>query len=303
MDPIKKSSGNNNKKVKILFFSDTLRELAERTSCLRRKNSAIITKEDGTIISSGFNGPPRHSNHCLVCPRDGFKSGEKLDLCRGVHSEINAIVNAARNGICVKGCRLYTYYKPCQNCAISIINSGISKVIYYEDYNSDVEEIFKESGIVLAKEFNISYYNVKRWIENYIINDNGCWVWQGGTTKEGYGIVDVNKCPRKTMTMNRVSYYLFNGELPDNSSILHRCDNRLCFNPDHLYNGTAIDNVRDMINRNRQYHSKITFEDLDSILEKSLTMSKYDIAKEYGVSYTTIWYLCNGSLPNYLRKE
>ena len=86
----------------------------------------------------------------------------------------------------------------------------------------------------------------------YTVLDNGCWQFNGCTMPNGYGKVTVNK---KTWLAHRYSFYKSNGEIPKNMHVCHKCDNRLCINPEHLFLGTRKDNMQDMINKNRQNFS------------------------------------------------
>jgi len=143
------------------YFLEICNAVAKNSKCLSRKIGAIIVKEH-SIISTGYNGPPRGIPHCglerynsdrylydaehngkrlnqfsekeiaSTCPRQllGFKSGEGLEYCTASHAERNAIINAARHGIEVKGTKMYmTCSVPCHECLKEIINAGIKEVI------------------------------------------------------------------------------------------------------------------------------------------------------------------------------
>jgi hypothetical protein len=86
----------------------------------------------------------------------------------------------------------------------------------------------------------------------YTINSNGCWEFSGCKMPNGYGKVTVNK---KTWLAHRCAYFLKHGEIPNKMYICHKCDNRLCINPEHLFLGTHKDNMQDMITKNRQNFS------------------------------------------------
>lgn len=81
-----------------------------------------------------------------------------------------------------------------------------------------------------------------------VIKQEGCWNWKGATVRFGYGVIRFRK---KHISAHRVSYLLHIGEIPDGLFVLHKCDNPLCTRPDHLFLGTAKDNVHDMINKGR----------------------------------------------------
>jgi len=107
--------------------------ISQRSPCLKRQIGAIIVRED-VILATGYNGPARGEPHCIVCNRIGLKHGSAYDeSCPAVHAEENAIVNAAREGVSIKGGTIYIYgkdgAKPCYRCKRLIINSGIKDVV------------------------------------------------------------------------------------------------------------------------------------------------------------------------------
>jgi len=120
------------------YYFNLCNAVASNSKCLARKIGAIIVK-DKSIISTGYNGPPRGIPQCDnrsgadgVCPRKalGYISGEGLELCIAGHAERNAIVNAARHGIAVKGSIMYMSCPiPCSPCLVEIINSGIEEIV------------------------------------------------------------------------------------------------------------------------------------------------------------------------------
>jgi dCMP deaminase len=102
---------------------------------LRRQVGAVIVKGK-QIVSTCYNGASAGHPHCLEigCAREGVPSGQRSELCRAAHAEQNAINFAARYGIPIEGATLYTTHYPCSWCAKSIVNSGISRVVFGEDY-------------------------------------------------------------------------------------------------------------------------------------------------------------------------
>jgi len=125
--------------------------VAKRSTCIRQKVGAIIVK-DKRILATGYNGAPSGMDHCLDigCLREILKvpSGERQELCRGLHAEQNAIIQAAKFGICIEGSILYTTHCPCITCAKMIINAGIKKVVYGKEYaDKRGLELLKEAGI------------------------------------------------------------------------------------------------------------------------------------------------------------
>lgn len=146
---------DNNKSNRIPideYFMKIAYVVAERSTCLRRKVGAVVVK-DKHILSSGYNGAPAGTKDCLeigTCLRDELKiqSGKDKHICRAVHSEQNAIIQAAKFGIELKGGTLYCTHNTCMVCARMIINSGIKKVVTCaERHEADFEELFKEAGI------------------------------------------------------------------------------------------------------------------------------------------------------------
>jgi dCMP deaminase len=112
---------------------------SERSTCQRRKVGAVIVAPGRQIIATGYNGAPSGVEHCdfTGCLRKKLDvpSGEKHELCRGVHAEQNAICQAARHGIRTDGADLYCTHMPCFICAKMIIQAGIDNVIYDKMYN------------------------------------------------------------------------------------------------------------------------------------------------------------------------
>ncbi len=121
------------------YFMRICELVSSRSTCTRRKVGAVLVKEK-RILCSGYNGAPAKVPHCRVtgCLREQLNvpSGEKHELCRGVHAEQNAIIQAAYHGIQVNGSVLYCTNQPCSICAKMIINAGI-KTVYYKDVYDD----------------------------------------------------------------------------------------------------------------------------------------------------------------------
>ncbi len=111
-----------------------------RSSCIRRQVGAVLVNEKHQIVSTGYNGVPRGIKHCTKenCTKLYEKSGEKNELCPAVHAELNAILQAASAGISPEGATLYSTTRPCSNCTMAIINVGIKRVVYVEDYTDPV---------------------------------------------------------------------------------------------------------------------------------------------------------------------
>lgn len=117
--------------------------VANRSTCLRRHVGAILVK-DKRILASGYNGAPSGLKHCeeTGCLRDDtdVPSGERHELCRGLHAEQNLIIQAAYHGISINRSILYCTNKPCVICTKMIINAGIKKIYYGEGYDDPLSE-------------------------------------------------------------------------------------------------------------------------------------------------------------------
>ena len=137
------------------YFMDIVELVSLRSTCLRRKVGAVLVK-DKRILTTGYNGAPTGVRHCSEtgCLRERFNvpSGERHELCRGLHAEQNAIIQAALHGVSIKGATLYCTNHPCVICSKMIINSGITTVIYKEDYSDDLaREMLEEAGVEVSK--------------------------------------------------------------------------------------------------------------------------------------------------------
>jgi dCMP deaminase len=125
---------------------------AERSTCLRRKVGAVIV-QDKQIVATGYNGAPKGIAHCDEkggCLREkrGVPSGERHELCRALHAEQNAIIQAATSGQSIEGATIYITNQPCAICAKMIINSGIRKILVNEGYPDEFAvEILDEAGL------------------------------------------------------------------------------------------------------------------------------------------------------------
>ncbi len=137
------------------YFIGIALDVSTRATCTRRKVGAVIVK-DNRILSSGYNGAPSGIDHCdkTGCLREklNIPSGERAEICRGVHGEQNAIIQAAYYGISIKGSILYCTDSPCFICAKMIINSGIQKIYYLNEYPDKMSfDMLKEAGIKVVK--------------------------------------------------------------------------------------------------------------------------------------------------------
>ncbi len=135
------------------YFMKITRTVAERSTCLRRHVGGILVR-DKRILATGYNGTPRGLKHCeeVGCLREknGVPSGERHELCRGLHGEQNALLQAASHGTSIEGSTLYSTTYPCSLCAKMLINGGIVRVVAGEDYPDEMaKEMLEEAGIVV----------------------------------------------------------------------------------------------------------------------------------------------------------
>jgi dCMP deaminase len=128
---------------------------ATRSTCLRRQVGAVIVK-DKKVLATGYNGSPSGLKHCLDigCLREqmGIPSGQRHELCRAIHAEQNAIVQAATSGVSIKDGILYSTTFPCILCAKMLVNSGIKEIYISEGYPDELsKEILDEAGVVIRR--------------------------------------------------------------------------------------------------------------------------------------------------------
>jgi dCMP deaminase len=136
------------------YFMEIARVVSTRSSCLRRQVGAVLVK-NRQILATGYNGVPRGLRHCgeRGCLRDelGIPSGERHELCRGLHAEQNAIIQAAYHGVAVSGAEVYCTHQPCALCAKMLVNADVVAV-YFEGAYPDAlaMEVFEEAGTRLV---------------------------------------------------------------------------------------------------------------------------------------------------------
>lgn len=135
------------------YFMQMCDLVRSRTTCIRRGVGAIIVK-DNRVIASGYNGAPKGVAHCeeVGCLRQqmSIPSGQRHELCRGVHAEQNAIIQAANLGLAIEGATIYVTTQPCAICTKMIINAGIKRVVCAESYPDEIADaMLKEAGVVV----------------------------------------------------------------------------------------------------------------------------------------------------------
>lgn len=137
------------------YFMEITGLVARRSTCLRRQVGAVLVK-DKNILATGYNGAPSGIVHCLDvgCLREKLRipSGERHELCRGLHAEQNAIIQAAKHGTSIEGATLYCTTMPCIICSKMIINAGIRRIVFAEGYSDQLAaEMISESGVAVER--------------------------------------------------------------------------------------------------------------------------------------------------------
>jgi dCMP deaminase len=131
------------------YFMEIASVVAKRSTCLRNHVGALFVKNK-RILSTGYNGAPSGLDHCDVvgCARENVASGTHHELCRAVHAEQNAIIQAALHGISIEGATLYCTHQPCILCAKMMINARVMKVVYQQSYpDGTALDFLEQAGI------------------------------------------------------------------------------------------------------------------------------------------------------------
>jgi len=136
------------------YFLEMAGLVAKRSTCLRRSVGAVLVK-DKRILATGYNGAPSGLKHCIEvgCLRRklNIPSGERHELCRALHAEQNALIQASLYGISVKGSSLYSTCQPCVICAKMLINAGIKEVIISKGYPDKLAMNFFKAARIKVK--------------------------------------------------------------------------------------------------------------------------------------------------------
>ena len=139
-------------------FIDLSFQIGNWSSCYKanRQVGAVIVK-DKRILATGYNGAPsgvldcKEKGYCMRM-RENIQSGTQLERCYAIHAEQNAIIQAAKVGVSIEGATLYCTHRPCTICTKMIINAGIKRVVFKEDYPDEFAvELFKEAGTLVEK--------------------------------------------------------------------------------------------------------------------------------------------------------
>jgi dCMP deaminase len=137
------------------YFMDIARMVGTRSTCIRR-NVGAIAVNGRRILATGYNGTPKGLSHCseVGCIREklGILSGQRHELCRGLHAEQNCIIQAAVHGVQLEGSTIYCTFQPCVVCAKMLINAGITEIVYEGGYPDDMSvAMLEEAGISLKR--------------------------------------------------------------------------------------------------------------------------------------------------------
>lgn len=139
------------------YFIKVAYLVSGRSTCLRRKVGAVLVKER-QILATGYNGAPMGIKHCseVTCIREKMKipSGQRHEICRGLHAEQNVLLQAARHGISVRDSILYITNAPCSICTKMIINAGVNAVVFSESYPDIITRKMLKEAKVRLREYN-----------------------------------------------------------------------------------------------------------------------------------------------------
>lgn len=137
------------------YFMSIAEMVATRSTCLRRHVGAVLVK-DRRLLATGYNGAPAGIRHCeetgCVRRNTSVPSGQRHELCRGLHAEQNAIIQAAHHGISIAGATLYCTNQPCIICSKMLINAGISAIFFLDAYDDPLAmQMLDEGGVTLVR--------------------------------------------------------------------------------------------------------------------------------------------------------
>lgn len=122
-----------------------------RSTCMRGQVGCVIVNDDGYVLTSGYNGAPRGLPHCyeVGCLMDG------AHCVRAIHAEMNAVIQAARQGVSLVGATVYTTKRPCLRCVSVLIQAGIASILYLEAYDTDdqcvAQDLCRAAGVEMMK--------------------------------------------------------------------------------------------------------------------------------------------------------
>ena len=134
------------------YFMSIAELVSGRSTCLRRATGAVLVK-DKRVLATGYNGVPKGLEHCEItgCLREqlGIPSGSRHELCRGIHAEQNAVIQAAKHGIAMDGATAYCTHQPCVLCAKILLNAGVVDIVYRDPYPDELSaQLLAEAGVI-----------------------------------------------------------------------------------------------------------------------------------------------------------
>jgi dCMP deaminase len=138
------------------YFMEMAKLAAKRSTCLRRQVGAVIV-QDKHVVATGYNGAPKGIPHCgelggCYREKNNIPSGERHELCRALHAEQNAIIQAATYAQGIDGATIYITHQPCVICAKMIINSGIERIVVNDGYPDQMAvDILEEAGLRIVR--------------------------------------------------------------------------------------------------------------------------------------------------------
>jgi dCMP deaminase len=135
------------------YFLKIASVVAERSTC-RRHHVGAVAVRDKHILATGYNGAPSGLKDCLElgCLRDALNipSGERHEICRGIHAEQNVIIQASLHGVSLEESIIYATHTPCVLCAKMLVNGKIKRYVSYGTYNDDsFINLFRDAGILV----------------------------------------------------------------------------------------------------------------------------------------------------------
>jgi len=135
------------------YFLKIASVVAERSTC-RRHHVGAVAVRDKQILATGYNGAPSGLQDCLElgCLRDelNIPSGERHEICRGIHAEQNVIIQASLHGLSLEGSTIYATHTPCVLCAKMLVNAKIKRYVSFGKYNDNAFiDLFRQAGIEL----------------------------------------------------------------------------------------------------------------------------------------------------------
>ena len=138
------------------YFMQIADVAATRSTCLRRHVGAVLVY-DRRILATGYNGVPAGIEHCATrgCLRAelGIPSGQQHELCRGLHAEQNALIQASRHGgVAADGATIYCTAHPCVQCTKMLINAGVKRIVFRDDYPDELSaSLLEEAGVITER--------------------------------------------------------------------------------------------------------------------------------------------------------